>query len=96
MAGAVLRTHNPLVAGSSPACPTFSTHTSERGFTHFSNAAKTSFYAILTQSTAIDQLNLVLTYLLRSSFSKKSNQTWNFRREQRELWEQLINTIYEK
>jgi hypothetical protein len=40
------RPHNPLVAGSSPACPTFSTHTSEQVFEHYANVVKTSFYAI--------------------------------------------------
>src|ERR1700733_320922 len=29
------RPHNPLVLGSSPSCPTFSTHTSEQVFEHY-------------------------------------------------------------
>ena len=46
----VLRTHNPLVAGSSPACPTFSTHTSEQVFDTLrkccENLILRNFYAI--------------------------------------------------
>ena len=87
MAGAVLRTHNPLVAGSSPACPTFSTHTSERVFTHYSNVAKTSFYAIFTQSTTNNQRNSKQYLFLSTDFSEIFSYFLIFSWEQWESWE---------
>ena len=64
------RPHNPLVAGSSPACPTFSTHTSEQVFAHYTNVAKTSFYAIFTQSATTDQRNSKQYLFLPTDFSE--------------------------
>ena len=84
------RPHNPLVVGSSPTCPTFSTHTSEWVFTHYSNAAKTSFYANFTHSTAIDRHNSAQLLVLTLQFLKKSNLSCDFQGEQRELWEHSI------
>jgi len=42
--------HNPLVAGSSPACPTFSTIPSQQLFCYYASVIKPCFYAILTHS----------------------------------------------
>ena len=81
------RTHNPLVAGSSPACPTFSTHTSERVFTHYSNVAKTSFYAIFTQSTTNNQRNSKQYLFLSTDFSEIFSYFPIFSWEQWEFWE---------
>jgi len=82
-----LRTHNPLVAGSSPACPTFSTHTSEQVFTHYANDAKTSFYAIFTQSTTNDQRNSKQYLFLSIEFSEIFSYFPVFSWEQWEFWE---------
>ena len=78
--------HNPLVLGSSPSCPTFSTHTSEQVFEHYTNVAKTSFYAIFTQSTTNDQRNSKQYLFLRTDFSEIfsyfpifSREQWEFR-----------------
>lgn len=46
--------HNPLVAGSSPACPTFSTIPSQQLFCYYASVAHSCFYAILTHSTGLD------------------------------------------
>ncbi len=82
-----LRTHNPLVAGSSPACPTFSTHTSEQVFTHYANVAKTSFYAIFTQSTTNNQRNSKQYLFLSTDFSEIFSYFPIFSWEQWEFWE---------
>jgi hypothetical protein len=87
MAGAVLRTHNPLVLGSSPSCPTFSTHTSEWVFEHYANVAKTSFYAIFTQSTTNDQRNSKQYLFLSTDFSEIFSYFPIFSWEQWEFWE---------
>lgn len=81
------RTHNPLVAGSSPACPTFSTHTSERVFAHYLNHAKTSFYAIFTQSTTNNQRNSKQDLFLPTHFSEIFSYFLIFSWEQWEFWE---------
>ena len=81
------RPHNPLVAGSSPACPTFSTHTSERVFTHYANDAKTSFYAIFTQSATTSQRNSKQYYFLSTDFSEIFSYFPIFSWEQWEFWE---------
>jgi hypothetical protein len=81
------RPHNPLVAGSSPACPTFSTHTSERVFTHYANVAKTSFYAIFTQSTTNNQRNSKQYLFLLTDFSEIFSYFPIFSWEQWEFWE---------
>ena len=82
-----VRTHNPLVAGSSPACPTFSTHTSERVFEHYANVAKTSFYAIFTQSTTNNQRNSKQYLFLSTDFSEIFSYFPIFSWEQWEFWE---------
>jgi hypothetical protein len=94
MAGAVLRTHNPLVAGSSPACPTFSTHTYERVFAHFTSNAKTSFYAIFTHSTAIDWHNSAQLLVFDLSFHKKFTDLIVFHWERWEQREQNYAHLY--
>ena len=81
------RPHNPLVAGSSPACPTFSTHTSEQVFTHYANVAKTSFYAIFTQSTTNNQRNSKQYLFLSTDFSEILSYFPFFSWEQWEFWE---------
>ena len=81
------RPHNPLVAGSSPACPTFSTHTSERVFTHYANDAKTSFYAIFTQSATNNQRNSKQYLFLPTDFSEIFSYFPIFSWEQWEFWE---------
>ena len=81
------RPHNPLVAGSSPACPTFSTHTSERVFEHYANVAKTSFYAIFTQSTTNNQRNSKQYLFLSTDFSEIFSYFPIFSWEQWEFWE---------
>lgn len=83
----MLRTHNPLVAGSSPACPTFSTHTSEQVFELYANVAKTSFYAIFTQSTTNDQRNSKQYLFLPTEFPKIFTYFPIFSWEQWEFWE---------
>ena len=45
------RTHNPLVAGSSPACPTFSTSILKLVFVYYAVNAEILFYANFTHST---------------------------------------------
>ena len=81
------RPHNPLVAGSSPACPTFSTHTSERVFEHYASNAKTSFYAIFTQSTTNNQRNSKQHLFLSTVFSEIFSYFPIFSWEQWEFWE---------
>jgi hypothetical protein len=81
------RTHNPLVLGSSPSCPTFSTHTSEQVFSHYANVAKTSFYAIFTQSTTNNQRNSKQYHFLPTNFSKIFSYFPIFSWEQWEFWE---------
>ena len=54
MAGAVLRTHNPLVAGSSPACPTFSKIPPQQLFCYYASVTHSRFYAIFTHSAGLD------------------------------------------
>jgi hypothetical protein len=44
------RPHNPLVAGSSPACPTFSTIPPQQLFRVYASVTQPCFYAILTHS----------------------------------------------
>ena len=83
----MLRTHNPLVPGSSPGCPTFSTHTSEQVFEHYVNVAKTSFYAIFTQSTTNNQRNSKQHLFLSTDFSEIFSYFPIFSREQWEFWE---------
>ena len=80
------RTHNPLVAGSSPACPTFSTHTSEQVFTHYANVLKTSFYAIFTQSTTNNQRNSKQYLFFPTDFSEIFSYFSIFSWEQWEFW----------
>jgi hypothetical protein len=82
-----VRTHNPLVVGSSPTCPTFSTHASEQVFTHYANDAKTSFYAIFTQSTTNNQRNSKQYLFLPTDFSEIFSYFLIFSWEQREFWE---------
>jgi hypothetical protein len=79
--------HNPLVLGSSPSCPTFSTHTSEQVFTHYASNAKTSFYAIFTQSTTNDQRNSKQYLFLPTEFLKIFSYFPIFSWEQWEFWE---------
>jgi hypothetical protein len=81
------RPHNPLVAGSSPGCPTFSTHTSKRVFTHYASNAKNSFYAIFTQSTTTDQRHSKQYLFFPISFSEIFSYFSIFLWEQREFWE---------
>ena len=81
------RPHNPLVLGSSPSCPTFSTHTSERVFEHYANVAKTSFYAIFTQSTTNNQRNSKQYLFLSTDFSEIFSYFSIFSWEQWEFWE---------
>ena len=50
------RTHNPLVAGSSPACPNPSTYTPRLVFTRYASNAILHFYAFFTHSTATNRL----------------------------------------
>ena len=83
----MLRTHNPLVAGSSPACPTFSTHTYEQVFEHYLNVAKTSFYAIFTQSAITSQRNSKQYLFLSTGFSDIFSYFSIFSWEQWEFWE---------
>ena len=81
------RTHNPLVVGSSPTCPTFSTHTSERVFEHYANVPKTSFYAIFTQSTTNNQRNSKQYLFFPTIFPEISSYFSIFLWEQWEFWE---------
>jgi hypothetical protein len=81
------RPHNPLVAGSSPACPTFSIHTSEEVFEYYANVAKTSFYAIFTQSTTNNQRNSKQHLFLPTDFSEIFSYFLIFSWEQWEFWE---------
>ncbi len=86
--------HNPLVAGSSPACPTFSTHTSEWVFTHYANVAKTSFYAIFTQSATTDQHNSKQYLFLSTDFSEIFSYLFIFSWEQWEFWEHDLFAVH--
>lgn len=79
--------HNPLVLGSSPSCPTFSTHTSERVFEHYANVAKTLFYAIFTQSATTNQRNSKQYFFLSTDFSEIFFYFPIFSWEQWEFWE---------
>jgi len=81
------RPHNPLVTGSSPVCPTFSTHTSEQVFEHYASHAKTSFYAIFTQSATTNQRNSKQTLFLSISFSEIFSYFSIFSWQQWEFWE---------
>ena len=82
-----LRPHNPLVVGSNPTCPTFSTHTSEQVFEHYANVAKTSFYAIFTQSTTTNQRNSKQSFFLSTDFFEIFSYFPIFSWEQWESWE---------
>ena len=88
------RPHNPLVAGSSPACPTFSTHTSEKVFEHFARNAKTAFYANFTHSTGIDWHNSAHLLAFALSFHEKVTDLFVFYWEHRELREQSTLHFY--
>ena len=81
------RPHNPLVLGSSPCCPTFFTHISEQVFEHYANIAKTSFYAIFTQSATTSQRNSKQYLFLPTDFSKIFSYFPIFSWEQWEFWE---------
>lgn len=48
------RTHNPLVLGSSPSCPTFSTPYPKGVFAYYALCAKERFYANFTHSTGLN------------------------------------------
>lgn len=87
-------THNPLVLGSSPSCPTFSTHTSEQVFEYYANVAKTSFYAIFTQSTTTIQRNSKQYLFLPTDFSEIFSYFPIFSWEQWEFWERDSLTIH--
>lgn len=81
------RPHNPLVVGSNPTCPTFSKHTSEQVFEHYANIAKTSFYAIFTQSATTNQRNSKQYLFLPTDFSEIFSYFPIFSWEQWEFWE---------
>ena len=48
------RTHNPLVVGSNPTCPTFSTTPPQQSFSFCASVTQPCHYATFTHSTGLD------------------------------------------
>ena len=93
------RTHNPLVAGSNPACPILSTTTSERVFGDSRITSMSSNYAKITQLTGKDWSRpaQLITYLSTQSCNRVSIKgvedvlfkEWQFASKYRQLFIQM-------